>query len=168
MMKPILAVLLLAPLLATAAGSPSTAQNPPTPPPGTAPAIPAAPPAPPPEHEVAAAPQATVATPVVAAQGQWVYTQQYAWVWMPYAQSFTYLPTTGAAPQMYVYYPAVGWTWVVAPWVWGLGPQPYFGVAGTAHFVWWGSGFGHWYGFRGGYAAWGGRGYYAGGRWYVR
>src|SRR5262245_53392085 len=49
-----------------------------------------------------------------APQGQWVYTEQYGWVWMPYGNSYTYVPTDGSAPNMYVYYPAVGWSWVVA------------------------------------------------------
>src|SRR6266545_478148 len=52
--------------------------------------------------------------------GQWVYTQQYGWVWMPYASTYTYAPPDGyGTPYEYVYYPAYGWAWVVAPWVWG-------------------------------------------------
>ncbi|HET6336641.1 MAG TPA: hypothetical protein VFG30_25635, partial [Polyangiales bacterium] len=27
--------------------------------------------------------------------GQWVYTSQYGWVWMPYSQSYTYVPDDG-------------------------------------------------------------------------
>ncbi len=97
--------------------------------------------------------------------GEWVYTEQYGWIWMPYGSAYTYLPPNGGAPDMYVYYPAVGWSWVIAPWLWGWGPMPYFGVFGPSRFVWWGSGFGRWYGFRGGYAGWYGRGYWRGGRW---
>src|SRR5512135_1703456 len=43
--------------------------------------------------------------------GQWVYTSQYGWVWMPYGNSYTYLPASGATPNMFVYWPAVGWSW---------------------------------------------------------
>jgi hypothetical protein len=100
-----------------------------------------------------------------APQGQWVYTEQYGWVWMPYGSAYTYLPPDGGTPNMYLYYPSVGWCWVVAPWVWGFGPMPFFGSLGTWHFGWYGHGFGHWYGFRGGYAGWRGRGYWQGGRW---
>jgi hypothetical protein len=100
------------------------------------------------------------------ATGQWVYTNQYGWVWMPYGSAFTSVPANGDVPNMYVYYPSVGWTWVVAPWVWGWGPMPYFGAYGYGRFGWYGVGFGHWYGFAGPYAGWGGRGYWNGGRWY--
>jgi hypothetical protein len=89
--------------------------------------------------------------------GQWVYTAQYGWIWMPYGASYTYA-AAGAYPDMYVYYPAYGWRWVVAPWVWGIGPRPYFGVYGWARYGWYGRGFGHWYGYRG-YPAWAGRGW---------
>jgi len=103
--------------------------------------------------------------PAPAPAGQWVYTAQYGWIWMPYGETFTYVPVSGGAPDMYVYYPAFGWTWVVAPWVWGLGPRPYFGVFGYTRFVWYGRGFGRWYGFGPRYVGWGARGYWAGGRW---
>src|SRR5689334_7360187 len=59
---------------------------------------------------------------------------------------------------MYVYYPAYGWRWVVAPWVWGIGPRPYFGFYGWARYGWYGHGFGRWYGFRGA-PVWAGRGW---------
>ena len=68
---------------------------------------------------------------------------------MPYGAGYTYLPAS-AYPDMYVYYPAYGWRWVVAPWVWGIGPRPYFGVYGGARFGWYGHGYGRWYGYRGG------------------
>ncbi len=75
------------------------------------------------------------------ASGQWVYTQQYGWVWMPYGDGYTYVPPSGEGePYEYVYYPSYGWTWVVAPWVWGWGPWPYFGVVGPWHFGWYGHG----------------------------
>jgi len=99
--------------------------------------------------------------PAVAApstSGQWVYTSQYGWIWMPYGSAYTYLPAS-AYPDMYVYAPAWGWRWVVAPWVWGIGPRPYFGVYGFNRFVWYGRGFGRWYGYRAG-PVWASR------RWY--
>lgn len=113
--------------------------------PATAPTLP--PPAPP--ATVAALPASLAAG---ATDGQWVSTAQYGWVWMPYKSDCTYLPAdTGAMPLMYVYVPATGWEWVVAPWVWGLGPRPWF-AAGPERFVWYGRAWaGHpWYGFRGG------------------
>ena len=62
--------------------------------------------------------------------GQWVFTSQYGWIWMPHGNTFTFVPTSGATPNMFVFWPAVGWSWVVAPWVWGWGPMPWFGFAG--------------------------------------
>jgi hypothetical protein len=100
------------------------------------------------------------------ASGQWVYTQQYGWVWMPYGDAYTYVPPSGDAPNMYLYYPSVGWCWVVAPWLWGWGPSPYFGIYGTVGYGWYGGGFGRWYGYAGPYAGFYGRGYWYGGRWY--
>ncbi len=61
---------------------------------------------------------------------------------MPYASGYTYVPPEGyGAPYAYVYYPAFGWTWLVAPWVWGWGPWPYFGVYGPWRFAWYGYGY---------------------------
>jgi hypothetical protein len=118
----------------------------------------------PPQVAPSVPPPAAVAAPAPV-DGQWVSTAQYGWIWMPYGDRYTYLPAGGVAPDMYVYYPAFGWRWVVAPWVWGLGPQPYSGVRGVVRFAWWGHGFGRWYGFAPRYAGWGGRGYWAGARW---
>lgn len=101
------------------------------------------------------------------ATGQWVYTEQYGWVWMPYGDRYTHLPPDGSPPNMYVYYPENGWCWVVAPWLWGWGPMPYFGVAGPRFYAWFGIGLGRWHGFAGPYVHWGhaGRAYWGGGRW---
>ena len=114
-------------------------------PPSPAPAQP-----PPPPRQTPAPPAGNVDV-----QGQWVYTSQYGWVWMPYGESYTHVPPGEGPPSMYVYEPAVGWCWVDAPWVWGWGPVPFFGVLGTLRFGWWGNGYGHWYGFRGRYRYWG-------------
>lgn len=176
-MKTLLAaVLLLGPALASAQVQPQT--TPPAPqylPPGvtqdSAPPPQDLPPAPqspePPQTYSAApdqysapapvAPPAPVAAP--SAPGQWVYTTQYGWVWMPYGAAYTYLPAGDAYPDMYVYWPSVGWRWVVAPWVWGVGPRPYFGLYGWARYGWYGHGYGRWYGFHGAAPVWAGRGY---------
>jgi len=69
--------------------------------------------------------------------GQWVYTGQYGWVWMPYGQQYVDEGIYGAAsPYQYVYGVGIGWSWVAAPWLWGWGPYPYFGIWGPLHFGW--------------------------------
>src|SRR5664279_4533883 len=82
--------------------------------------------------------------------GQWVYTTQYGWIWMPYGNQYTYEGTaTDTQPYAYAYYPSYGWTWLAAPWVWGWGAYPYFGVLGPSHYGWYrglyqsGYGWGH-------------------------
>jgi len=99
--------------------------------------------------------------------GQWVYTSQYGWVWMPYGQQYVDEGAYGAAsPYQYVYCVGAGWSWIAAPWLWGWGPYPYFGVWGPLHFGWYRglyrSGYG-WGRYRGGAPR---GGYFAGG--YVR
>ena len=119
--------------------------------------------------------------------GQWVYTQQYGWIWMPYADAYAYVPPDGyGSPYAYVYYATGGsWTWIAAPWIWGVGPWPFFGAFGPARFAWYGHGWwrhpSRWHyapayrggyfpgrpapGYRGGYATrpapYGGRGSYS-------
>jgi hypothetical protein len=133
--------------------SPPPAQPPP-PPPAVRPNPPSQPPQPPAQQK----PSDT---------GQWVHTAQYGWVWMPYGETYAHVPPDGGTPSMYVYYPEAGWCWVVAPWLWGWGPMPYFGLMGPRFYGWYGVGFGHWYGYAGPYAHWGwsGRAYWHGGRW---
>src|ERR1700690_1250014 len=51
--------------------------------------------------------------PMVANQGagagQWVYTDQYGWVWMPYGDQYTYEGSANdTSPYAYVYYPSYG------------------------------------------------------------
>lgn len=103
---------------------------------------PAAPPPAPPSADAAPAPPAPAEPPPAGTPpGQWVYTGQYGWLWMPYSDVYTYAPPDGwGEPYEYVYGPAFGWTWVAAPWVWGFGPWPFFGVVGPIHFGWWGHG----------------------------
>jgi len=119
------------------------------------------PPAPPMENAAPPQYQAEAPAQQPPPPGQWVYTSQYGWVWMPYGDAYTHAPTNGADPSMFVYYPAVGWRWVVAPWVLGWGPMPYFGVSGPSRFGWYGSSPGRGYG----QARWYGGGSWYGGRW---
>jgi hypothetical protein len=73
--------------------------------------------------------------------GQWVFTRQYGWIWMPFDDAYTYLPPTNlGGPYEYVYGPTMGWGWVVAPWILGWGPWPHFGLHGPRHFAWYGHG----------------------------
>ncbi len=117
------------PAQASAEGQDQAPQDAPSAPPSTPPP---AHPSPPPTAEPAPS-----ATP----PGQWAFTTQYGWLWMPYADVYTYAPPDGwGQPYEYVYWPAYGWTWVAAPWVWGFGPWPFFGVIGPVHFGWWGHG----------------------------
>jgi hypothetical protein len=122
---------------------------------------------PPPPTEIDATTGEVVVVQQAAPAGQWVFTSQYGWVWMPHGNSFTFLPANGATPNMFVFYPAVGWSWVVAPWVWGWGAMPWFGFAGWGGYPWWGSGFGRWYGFARpfAYAGWNSGRYWHGNRW---
>jgi hypothetical protein len=88
------------------------------------------------QQQAQPAPQAQVQA---AQGGQWVHTQQYGWVWMPYGNQYVYTPedTSGEAnPYAYVYYPAYGWTWLSAPWVWGWGPSLYFSIGRPWYFGW--------------------------------
>lgn len=111
---------------------------------------------PPPPRQFQAPPPAQAEAPAQApVPGQWVYTDQYGWIWMPYGDRYTHLAPGDEPPDMYVYQPSYGWCWVSAPWIWGWGPLPFFGVPGTVRFGWWGNGFGHWYGFSGRHRSWG-------------
>jgi hypothetical protein len=119
-----------------ASGGPAPAAPPPQeppPPPSTAY------PPPPPRTQPLEPAQVTVqpAPPrTVAPNGQWVYTTQYGWVWMTYDDAYTQVVPDAALAYQYVYYPAFGWRWVVAPWVLGFGAAPYWGRLGPGHFHW--------------------------------
>jgi hypothetical protein len=76
------------------------------------------------------------AAPAAPQSGQWTYTQQYGWIWMPYDQSYTHVADDSALAYEYVWYPGYGWSWVVAPWVLGLGVTPFWGPLGPIHFAW--------------------------------
>ena len=106
--------------------------------------------------------QSGIPPPASEPAGQWVYTGQYGWLWMPYDRQYTYIPGDPQVfPEVFVYYPVYGWRWVVAPWVYGWGPAPYWGVRGPRFFVW----YAHPWFRVGGYWGWGGYrgwGYYRG------
>jgi hypothetical protein len=142
----------LAPSMAAAADTPAQAQPPgaapqssPPPPPPTIPAAPFAQPmethAQPgaaPSPGGASAPGAPPPTAPGAAPpaGQWTFTQQYGWLWMPYDQRYTYVVDSASLAYEYVWYPTFGWSWVVAPWVLGLGVTPFWGAGGPMRFAW--------------------------------
>jgi hypothetical protein len=133
------------------------------PPPATNPPVPSAQPL---EHPPLQAPVATQAPAPPLPPGQWVFTQQYGWLWMPYGQGYTHVIDDAALAYEYAYYPTFGWRWVVAPWVLGFGVTPYWGAFGPRPFAWyahpwfrvgtahlspsWGSGVGARGGFRSG------------------
>ena len=74
--------------------------------------------------------------------GQWVDTQQAGWVWMPFGDPYTYVPPDGTGePLEYVFDADLGWTWLAAPWVWGIGPSPWFGRRGPRPFAWYRHGY---------------------------
>ena len=106
-------------------GADTNAQPSLPPPAENVPAPPPRPPAPPPQDK----------QPAVT--GQWMYTTQYGWVWIPYDARYTFEPDSAAAyPYQYAYRVNLGWRWLAAPWVWGWGPHPYFGYWGPWHFHW--------------------------------
>jgi len=88
-------------------------------------------------------PAPAAAAPVVAPvvepappSGQWIYTSQYGWLWLPYSRAYTYVSPDGGVAYEYAYYPNGGWRWVYSPWVLGWGPAPYWGRLGPRHYVW--------------------------------
>ena len=109
--------------------------QPPAPPPESQPPPP--PPPAPPTAQPIEPPQVTANTAPAPSNvpGEWVYTAQYGWVWMPYDQQYTHVIDTSGVAYMFVFYQPFGWRWVLAPWVFGLGPRPHF-VHGPGHFAW--------------------------------
>ncbi len=101
--------------------TPTAAPTPPAPPQQTQPTPPAAPTTPP-----------TTEVPA----GQWVYTQQYGWVYAPYAQAYTYVAPDAAVAQSYVWRVGIGWGWLLSPWIFSIGPRPYWGAYGPRYYAW--------------------------------
>jgi hypothetical protein len=97
--------------------------------------------------------QATDATG--SGDGQWVFTGQYGWVFMPYGDQYVDRGITAQveSPFAFVYVPSDGWGWVAAPWLWGWGTYPYFGASDPSRLAWYrwlyDGGYG-WGGYRGG------------------
>jgi hypothetical protein len=116
---------------ATTAGSAAMAQEGPE-------YQPLAMPAPPPPPQVAPADYGAVATVAAPApSGQWVYTNQYGWIWSPYDSNYTYVAGPGAA-YTFAFYPHFGWRWMASPWVLGVGPSPFWGRLGPSRYAWYG------------------------------
>jgi hypothetical protein len=70
-------------------------------------------PAPPPPTSTA-----TVTPAPAPPRGQWVYTADYGWIWVP---DGTTTVVVDDVPYAYLYTPTYGWTWYVSPW----GPGPF-------------------------------------------
>jgi hypothetical protein len=100
---------------------PPPVQQPPAPPAPPAPA----PPPPPAARRIAA--------------GQWVYSDESGWMWVPAGASPSYVD---GVPYVYLYTRTHGWTWYVSPW----GPSRFYKGA-WVHRAW------HPRGWRGGWVA---------------
>lgn len=122
--------------MASAAQADPAPALPPSSPASSSPSSPSSPPSPP--AELPPPPPQQDRAPAPASSGQWVYTGQYGWLWMPYGDQYIDTPPEGSAlpPDEYAYDPAYGWMWVSAPWVWGWGVAPFYGVLGPSHFTW--------------------------------
>lgn len=82
-----------------------------------------------PDSEAQAAPSG----PAQPAQGgQWVYTQEYGWVWVPAGTSTA---SVGGEPYAYLYAPSYGWTWFVSPWGWGPFNYGYWPLWGGHRYI---------------------------------
>jgi hypothetical protein len=82
----------------------------------------------------AAYPEAPTYAPEASAQGQWVLTSQYGWVWVP-AEA---MPVeVQGEPYVYLYAPTYGWTWFDSPWGW-YGPAGGWGWARPWYGTYWG------------------------------
>jgi hypothetical protein len=116
---------------------PQTTPQPQTAQPAVVPPPPAEQP-PPVTAAVVGVPPAAQAAPQ--ANGQWVHTAQYGWVFMPYGAQYA-TDVAGHGPYQYCFGPTSGWGWVYAPWIAGWGAAPYFGVYGPGRFGWYRPGF---------------------------
>lgn len=165
----LVAALAVAPVRAQEAPAPPAQEAPPPPAQAEPPTPTPKNPPPPPPRERPAPPTTAPGTDAARDRdgGQWVYTDQHGWVWMPYGEDCIHESDGGGPPHMYLYVQDAGWCWVLAPWLWGWGPQPWFGPLGWRGYVWWGVGVGHWHGFRGHSRGWShpGRGGGHGGPW---
>lgn len=110
------------------------APTPPTPMPTEQPSPVGAVPPPPnvQQHQAQQAPSVSPTLPT----GQWVYTQQYGWVYAPYDQTYTYVDPNATYAQAYIYRPTMGWGWYISPWIISIGPRPYWGAWGPGRYAW--------------------------------
>jgi hypothetical protein len=53
-------------------------------------------------------------------QGQWVYTADNGWIWIPVS---AVAPKVDGVPYAFLFTPIMGWNWYVSPW--GSGPYHY-------------------------------------------
>jgi hypothetical protein len=81
--------------------------------------------APPPAEQAPAAP-ASAPVAEAPAQGQWINTAEYGWIWVPASATTV---AYGDVPYTYLYTPVSGWTWYASPWGWG----PYHYGAWVGH-----------------------------------
>ncbi len=95
--------------------------------------LPPAPPAALPPAPVYMATTPHVAMAPATTGGQWVFTAQYGWVYMPYGSRYV---VATASPYAFVFAPSYGWRWLSAPWVIGSGPYPHFGNHGPFAYAW--------------------------------
>ena len=88
------------------------------------------------EMPPAEVPMQAQAMPTYAAsgQGQWVWTTEDGWVWVP-AEAVP-LEVQGE-PYVYLYRPTLGWTWFASPWGWD-GPVGGWGWARPWYGSYWG------------------------------
>jgi len=118
--------------------------RPSSPPPVLAPPAPpiSIPPAPGAELTAPLVPIAPATSPVPMPAGQWVYTHEYGWLWIPYDQKYVHVTEVAkrfgcsAVAYEYAYYPVSGWRWVLAPWILRFGVVPYWGGLGPERFAW--------------------------------
>ena len=75
--------------------------------------------------------------------GQWVFTQEYGWLWLAHDQRYAHVAANPArrfgyseVAYEYAFHPASGWRWVVAPWILRFGAVPYWGALGPEGFAW--------------------------------
>ena len=97
--------------------------------------LPPPPPLQPPSPPVGGLP--TLAAVGVQPGGQWVFTGEYGWVYMPYGDQYVCQSAVDESQAYaFVYLPTRGWGWLTAPWIVGWGAYPFFGAYGPWNFGW--------------------------------
>ncbi len=111
-----------------------------TEPTGLPPAPPLLPPPPPQAQAQAQAEEEETPAPPsdgTEASGQWVYTDQYGWVFVPYGDQYV-SPAAGfdETALCYVYQPGTGWVWLAAPWTQEPEAYPFLGIVEPVQVGW--------------------------------